>query len=546
MDTLLEITGLSKSFGGARALDAVDLDVRTGEVHGLLGQNGSGKSTLLKVLAGFHQPDEGRLAVRGEPADLPLAPGAYRELGMAFVHQDLGLVPDLSVCENLIVARLGAGVQKRLRWRSEHARAKEALARHGLGEIDTRAQVASLSQMQRALLAIVRAVEELREDDHAHPLLVLDEPTAFLPRAGIEQLFELVRGLVARGASVLFVTHDLDEVIELCDRVTVLRDGRLAGTAVVRETTADGLVELIVGRRLAALAQREPAAATDAARGLARLRVQGLRGRYVDGIDLELYPGEVLGVTGLLGSGFEEVPHLLFGSRPGHGTVTLDDEPAMAVERLKPGRAVELGIAFVPSDRPLDGAVGALSVADNVTMTTLAEHRRGPLLSRRSLRDTARQLGEQFAVSPNEPGMPLGSLSGGNQQKVVMAKWLQRDPRVLLLDQPTQGVDVQARRQLFDAISGAARRGSAVLCASADYEELAALCDRLLIVARGRVVRELRRDELSKERIAEHVLTSTTMPASDLAEAAQPLGQGPRVSSENSPEAPSRSRGATS
>ena len=238
MDALLEFTGVSKSFGGARALAGVDLRVRAGEVHGLLGQNGSGKSTLLKVLAGFHQPDDGRLAVRGEQVALPLAPGAYRELGMAFVHQDLGFVPDLSVCENLIVARLGAGVQRRVRWRAEHARAADALARHGLGAIDTRAPVASLTQMQRALLAIVRAVEELRADDHAHPLLVLDEPTAFLPRQGIEQLFALVRGLgCERGASVLFVTHDLDEVMELCDRVTVLRDGRLAGTAVVSETT---------------------------------------------------------------------------------------------------------------------------------------------------------------------------------------------------------------------------------------------------------------------------------------------------------------------
>jgi ribose transport system ATP-binding protein len=522
MDVLLELADVSKSFGGARALAGVDLRVRAGEVHGLLGQNGSGKSTLLKVLAGFHQPDAGRLVVRGEEVPLPLAPGAYRELGMAFVHQDLGLVPELSVCENLIVARLGAGVQRRVRWRTEHARAADALARHGLGAIDTRAPVASLTQMQRALLAIVRAVEELRADDHAHPLLVLDEPTAFLPRQGIEQLFALVRGLVERGASVLFVTHDLDEVMELCHRVTVLRDGRLAGTAVVSETSADALVELIVGRRLAALAQRAASTAppTGGAAATPRLRVADVRGRYVHGVELELRAGEILGVTGLLGSGFEELPHLLFGSRPARGTLALDGTAPIALERLTPARAVELGIALVPSDRPLDGVVGALSVTDNVTMTRLDAHRRGPLLARRAMRATARELGERFAVVPNEPGMPLGALSGGNQQKVVLAKWLQRDPRLLLLDQPTQGVDVEARRQLFDAIAGAARRGAAVLCASADYEELAALCDRLLIVARGRVVRELGREQLSKELIAEHVLTSTSLGAVELAELA--------------------------
>ena len=513
---LLEISGLAKSFGGARALDGVDLVVGPREVHGLLGQNGSGKSTLLKVLSGFHQPDDGSLVMRGQAIGLPLAPGAYRDLGMAFVHQDLGLVPELSVCENLIVGRLGAGVQRRVRWRAEHARAADALQRHGLTDIDTRQRLTELSQMQRALLAIVRAVEELHDAEHAQPLLILDEPTAFLPRAGIEQLFALVRGLVDRGASVLFVTHDLDEVIEICDRVTVLRDGRVAGTAEVAETTADGLVELIVGRRLAALPERTAPAAAHP--GAPRLRATGVRGRYVAGIDLEIRPGEILGVTGLLGSGFEEVPHLLFGSRPAAGELALDGGSSLDLARLRPGRAIGLGIAFVPSDRPEDGTVAALSVTDNVTMTALDAHTARGVLSRRALRATASELGNRFTVVPNDPDLPLGALSGGNQQKVVLAKWLQRDPRVLLLDQPTQGVDVQARRQLFDAIHGAARADAAVLCASADYEELAALCDRVLVIARGRVVRELSGDELTKERIAEHVLTSTSLPAADLAE----------------------------
>jgi ribose transport system ATP-binding protein len=516
---LLQISGLRKSFGGVHALEDVALDVRPGEVHGLLGQNGSGKSTLLKVLSGFHAPEAGRLLMRGREIPLPLGAGAYRELGMAFVHQDLGLVPELSVCENLIVARLGTGVQRRVRWRAEHARAQQALRRHGLTDIDSRSTVAELTQMQRALLAIVRAVEELHAADHPQPLLILDEPTAFLPRAGIDQLFALVRGLVERGASVLFVTHDLDEVIEICDRVTVLRDGRVAGTAVVAETTADGLVEMIIGRRLGVQSPRVAAAAPDA-EAVPRVRAAGLRGRYVDGIDLEIHPGEILGVTGLLGSGFEEIPHLLFGSRPAEGELALDGAAPLNLRRLHPGRAVGLGLAFVPSDRPQDGAVGSLSVTDNMTMTTLGDHVRHGILSRRAMRATAQRLGQAYAVAPNEPSLALGALSGGNQQKVVMAKWLQRDPRVLLLDQPTQGVDVEARRQLFDAIHGVAARDAAVLCASADYEELAALCDRLLIVARGRVVRELRGAELTKEGIAEQVLTSTTLPAADLAEVA--------------------------
>jgi ribose transport system ATP-binding protein len=504
---LVQLSGLSKSFGGVRALDDVDLELRHAEVHGLLGQNGSGKSTLLKVLAGFHEPDAGRLALRGAPVELPLAPGAFRELGLAFVHQDLGLVAELSVCENLMVSRLGAGNRRPIRWRDERRRAAAMLERHGLDGIDPAGPVGALTQMQRALLAIVRAVEELREREHEQSILVLDEPTAFLPRVGIERLFALIRALVDDGASVLLVTHDLDEVIEICDRVTVLRDGRGAGTVTVAETTPDELVELIIGRRLERRAERPAAPAA----GAPRLRATGVGGRTLEGLDLEVRGGEVLGVTGLVGSGFEELPHLLFGSRPGRGTIAVDGRE-LALERLRPDRAMAAGMALVPSHRPVDGVIGSLTVTDNVTMPTLADQRGTLGLSRGGMRAAARGLGERYAVVPNDPGLPVEALSGGNQQKVVLAKWLQLDPAVLLLDQPTQGVDVAARVALCDAIRAAAARGAAVLCASADYEEVAALCDRLLIVARGRVVRELDRGELTKDRIAEQVLTSTSIP----------------------------------
>jgi len=505
---LLEIAGLSKSFGGAHALVDAGLRVRPGEVHGLLGQNGSGKSTLLKVLSGFHAPDAGRLALRGEPVELPLAPGAFRALGMAFVHQDLGLVPALSVCENLIISRLGAGGRRPIRWAQERRRAAEVLARHHLEGIDPASPVGALTQMQRALLAIVRAVEDLRADEHAQPLLILDEPTAFLPRVGIERLFALVRALVDDGASVLFVTHDLDEVLEICDRVTVLRDGRVAGSRDVAAATTGDLVELIIGRRLE---QREARSGAAGGARDVRLRASGVSGQVLDGVGLELCRGEVLGVTGLVGSGFEELPHLLFGARPGHGTLELEGE-VHELARLTPERAIGLGIGLVPSDRPLDGVIGALSVTDNVTMTALGDQGGRFGLSRGRMRDAAHRLGERFAVAPNRPELPLAALSGGNQQKVVLAKWLQREPRVLLLDEPTQGVDVGARRQIFGAIRAAAASGTSVLCASADYEEITAVCDRLLIVARGRAVAHLEGDDLTKDRIAERVLTSTTVP----------------------------------
>jgi ribose transport system ATP-binding protein len=502
---LLELSGLTKSFGGARALSSVDLRIDPGEVHGLLGQNGSGKSTLLKVLAGFHEPEEGALRVRGESVALPLSPGAFRELGLAFVHQDLALVPALSVTENLIVSRLAGRGRGRIRWGVENRRAADVLDRYGLTGIDPEAPVTRLTQMQRALLAIVRAVEELRADDHSAPLLVLDEPTAFLPRTGIDRLFSLVRGIVAEGGSVLFVTHDLDEVREVCDRVTVLRDGRRAGTLKVAESTTDDLVELIIGHRL----ERRVHTREDRSAGPVRLRARAVCGTVVDDVDLEVHAGEVLGVTGLIGSGFDELAHVLFGSRPGRGEIELEGE-TRDLARFQPRDAIALGVSFVPADRASDATIQRLSVTDNVTMTTLATHRAGLVLSRRSMEAKAHALGEQFAVTPNQPELDLAALSGGNQQKAVLAKWLQVDPRVLLLDQPTQGVDVRAREQIFAAIRAAAASGTAVLCASADYDELASLCDRVLVLARGRVVLELEGPELSKDDIAEKVLTSTS------------------------------------
>jgi ribose transport system ATP-binding protein len=336
---------------------------------------------------------------------------------------------------------------------------------------------------------------------------VLDEPTAFLPRQGIDRLFALVRAVVAEGGSVLFVTHDLDEVREVCDRVTVLRDGRLAGTGVVADMSGEDLVELIIGHKV----ERHEHAAPVGQDAPVVLQATSVGGEFLRGVDVTVRAGEVLGVTGLLGSGFEELAHVLFGSRRGTGQLELEGR-SLDLAALTPARAVGLGMGFVPADRPNEAAIGALSVTDNMTMTTLDRHRSPLGLSRGRMEQSAKELGERFAVQPNRPSLELNALSGGNQQKAVMAKWLQIQPRVLLLDQPTQGVDVRAREQIFAAIREAAASGTAVLCASADYEELAAICDRLLILARGEVVRELTGAQLTKDAIAQHVLTSTSAP----------------------------------
>lgn len=497
----LELRNLSKSFGGTHALRGVDLDVLPGEVHGLLGENGSGKSTLIKVLAGAHPPDGGELSVDGERVALPLATGQFRQLGMSFVHQDLGLVDSLSVLENLRVAELASSRSRfGISWRSERARAREAFERYGV-VLDPVATVSALKPVERALLAIVRAIEEIRSVGRGEGLLILDEPTVFLPKEGVERLFALVREAAVAGTSVLFVSHDLDEVREITDRVTVLRDGSLVGTVITADTSETQFVEMIIGRRLAALGEIEHADLTAKRVGVA---VEGLSGPSVRDVSFEMHESEVVGLTGLIGSGFEEVPHLLYGARRARsGTLTIHDVP-IDLTRLQPAGAIRAGLALIPADRKTDGSVGSLPVDENVALSVLDRYFNGVRLDRGRMRRETGELMRRFDVRPNDPSLPYGSLSGGNQQKALLAKWFQTDPRLLLLDEPTQGVDVGARQQIYELIRTAAQeRGVHVLCASSDYEQLASLCDRVLVFGRGRVWRELVGREVTKERIIE-------------------------------------------
>ncbi len=497
----LALRNLSKSFGGTQALRGVDLSLLPGEVHGLLGENGSGKSTLIKVLAGFHAPDEGELAIDGEPVRLPLAPGQFRELGLSFVHQDLGLIESLSVLENLRVAELASSRSRfGIRWRRERRRARETFERYGV-RIDPAATVGELKPVERALLAIVRAIEEIRSVGVGHGVLVLDEPTVFLPREGIEVLFSLVRDVAAAGATILFVSHDLDEVREITDRVTVLRDGALVGTVGTRETSETRFVEMIIGRRLAKLAEVEHADLTERRVGVS---VEGLSGSIVNDVTFQMHDGEIVGLTGLIGSGFEEVAYLLYGARTARaGRLVLDGE-AKELTRLTPPAATRSAIALIPADRKTDGSVGSLPVVENLALAVLDRYFNGISLERRRMRRETSGLMQEFDVRPNDPSLPYGALSGGNQQKALLAKWFQTEPRLLLLDEPTQGVDVGARQQIFGLIRTAVdERGMHVLCASSDYEQLSLLCDRVLVFGRGRIWRELVGEDLTKERIIE-------------------------------------------
>lgn len=506
---LVELVGLSKTFGSFRALSEVSLAVRAGEVMGLLGENGSGKSTLIKVLAGFHAPDPGaKLLIRGEFVQLPILPGTFRKLGISFVHQDLAMVPELSVAENMRVAQGVAGRRAFVSWRAERAQVARTFAEFGL-DIDPAAPVESLGETDRALVAILRAVGELGDQ---RTLLVLDEPTVFLPREGTDLLFRVVRDLVAdRRCGVLLVSHDLNEVLKHSDRVTVLRDGRVQGTVESASSTPRELTELIVGRELAA-AVRQP---TLTKRRAVAATVTGLRGPRLVSLDVELGVGEIVGMTGLAGSGYEHVLPSLYGAEPASGTLELEGK-TLQLDRLTPAKALRSRIVFVPADRKREGSVAELTVEQNLTIPVLDQLRSGVALRPKALAARSRALVEQYDVRPRDTTAIFGNLSGGNQQKAVLAKWLQTDPRLVLLAEPTQGVDVGARAHIFGLLREVAAKGVPIVVASSDYEQLATICDRVLVLARGEVVEELTGEDLTPQVMSERVLSSTSLHPSRL------------------------------
>lgn len=494
---------LTKRFAGTAALSNVDLAVAYGEVHGLLGENGSGKSTLIKVLAGVHVPDAGELRIGGVPVPVPIPLEVRARHGMAFVHQNLGVVPTLSVAENLLLDEIAVdGTSRLYGQRRRDARAREILLALGI-DLDPRTPLSRLGAGDRARVAIARATHSIEalappggRSGTGAGILVLDEATASLTKDNVEQLGKLVRSFAARGGAVLLVSHDLDEVLQLTDRVTVLRDGCRVATEATADLSRDRLVELIVGRAVESRAAR-PAAARERE---ALVRVRGLASELVQGIDLRIGSGEVVGLTGLLGSGADAVPYLLAGASPARsGTLELAGD-AVALSRMSPFQAMRRGIVLVPANRPVEAAIRNLTVAENVELPYDRPGRTwvtSGALARRS-----RPKMEDFDVRPRDPTFDMGNLSGGNQQKAILARLFTRDPRLVLLARPTQGVDVGARQQIYGRIRALAP-GRAVLCVSDDHQELLQLCDRVLVMVEGRIAAELGTAELSPETIAE-------------------------------------------
>lgn len=480
----LEAAGVSKTYGATRALDDVSLSVSTGAIHGLMGGNGSGKSTFIKMLAGVVAPDAGRLAISGEWGEARAhTPAKAKAAGLHFVHQQNSTFPDLTVAENLA---LGRGFERTpvgsIAWRAQRDRASAVLRRFEI-DVDPGMAMVRLSAASQMMVAIARALQD-QDDTTERGILVLDEPTASLPKHEVNVLLDALRRYAADGQTIIYVSHRLEEVVAIADEVTVLRNGRVASRLHGEQITHDELVAGITGKSptaVALVAAAKPPV-PDSANPVLALERTG-QGR------VEVRAGEIVAVTGLLGSGRSRMLKQIFGvtARDGLG-VELAGRP------LKGGSiatAIERGVAFVPENRLAEAALPDLSIAENMSITCLSEHSRFGWIKPSRERGAARRLIKEFGVRAPSATAPLTALSGGNQQKVVLARWLQRRPEILLLDEPTQGVDIGARNEIHELIRSAAAAGTAVMVVSSDFAELAAVCHRAVIVNKGVVVNQI-------------------------------------------------------
>jgi ribose transport system ATP-binding protein len=518
-EAALALKGISKTFGSTRVLRDVDLFLEPGARLGLLGENGSGKSTLVKILAGYHAPDPGgTLWVGGRELPLPVSATSAREHGMAFVFQDLGLARKLTVVENLLISsRNNPGTHGlgHLNARSERASAGRTFASYGL-HLNPSAVVDTLPPVDQAMLAIVRAAEELRRfrerSGSAKAVMLLDEPTVFLPQTELAFLYDLIRNVSSDGVSVLLISHNLEAVREVCTDVLILRNGAVAGRSSMASVSDAELVTMITGRSQQGGKQAEPPAPRRRARtsGTAsatepKVTVTGAHGTRVIDVSFTIGEGEIVGVTGLLGSGIEELPYLLFGpKRASAGTIRVGSRE-LALDKLTPVTAVGGGIALVPADRRRDGGIGRVSAQENLLITTITRYWQGFQLSSGRMRARAADRCEAFGVLPRKPDALFETFSGGNQQKVILAKWLEHGPQLLVLHEPTQGVDVGARAEIYRLLERAAEDGLAVLWVTADAAELAEVSDRVLVLTDGRITAELTSPGLTKSDISSAV-----------------------------------------
>jgi len=488
----LRLTDIVKSFPGVKALKDVTFEVREGEVHALLGENGAGKSTLMAVAAGAIPPDSGTVEIGGRRLERAL-PSAAQALGLSVVYQHPSVLDDLTVAENLLFA---VPSERRPGHRGEHAWAREQLDVVGC-DADPTARAAELSVAQRQLLEIAKALTLEAK------VLVLDEPTESLTAAEAERLFSQVDAVRRRGASVVYISHRLPEVRRIADRITVLRDGTTSGTVVTSEVGEDEILQMIVGRPMNQTFPAKPDRGGTSAASV--LVATGLRGPRMHGVTIDVEPGEIVGLAGVEGNGQRETLRALAGLIPHRGSVELAGSPA---DTRTPGRARRSGIFYLPHDRHGEGIFGTLSVRENITLLVLKELSRAGFLHRRRESQLARAQVEAFGVRTASAESPVRTLSGGNQQKVVISRTLLAEPKVLLFDEPTRGVDVGARMEIYRLLREAADVGRSVIVASSDALELQGLCDKVLVFSRGQVVRILTGEDVTEANITGTAITA--------------------------------------
>ncbi len=482
--SLLSFENVTKRFGGTTALDDVSVTLAAGEILALLGENGAGKSTLIKSLAGIHAPDEGRILFKGE-AYRHTPPKPHVKQRVAFIHQDLGLVEWMTVAENMGLAQGFSRKAGLISWRDTESRAKAALRKVGCNFDPTR-RVQDLSRTEKSLVAIARALAV--EAD----VLVLDEPTASLPADEVERMFEVLRDLRAKGVGMIYVSHRLDEIFRLADRVAVLRDGKLVGTRDVKNTTPTELVNLIVGREVKDLYFR-----ANRSTGAETLNVKNLSTFGAGPVSFAARGGEVLGLVGLRGAGQEAIGRALFGAQACTGELTLNGR---LLSLTSPQAALEQGIGLVARDRTEESVAPSLSVRENMFLNPLAMGRRlMSVLSPSAEAGQAEAIGRNVGLRPNEPSLAVEALSGGNQQKIVVGRWLATNRKLLIAEDPTAGVDVGAKSEIYRLIGKALEDGLTVIVVSTDFEEVAHICHRALVFSRGRIVAEIDQGDLTTQ-----------------------------------------------
>lgn len=503
---MLVCEGISKRFGVTQALDDVSASFLPGEVHALMGENGAGKSTLGKILAGLHRQDAGRVLIRARPGEgvgeslRELTPGSIDEAfgsGIRIVHQELAQCPNLSVAENLCLHDLPTSRFGLVDRRAMHERAARLLAALEPG-IDVEAPLGLLGPGRRQMVQIAASLDDRAGGSAPGArVIVLDEPTSSLSISEVERLMEIVRDLASRGLTLIYVSHRMAEIFQVCDRVTVLRDGRFVATSGVREIDEGTLIEQMIGRRLAQTEKRKPAE-QEGGRPALRVRQLTSPGR-VDDVSLDVMPGEIVGLGGLVGSGRSEVLDAVFGvDRRARGEVIVQGR---AIGTRAERAMIRAGVGYVPEDRKLEGLFFDLGIDENLIVPFMPSLGRGGLRSLRRERRAASERMTEFRIKAAGPKSPPGSLSGGNQQKLLIARWMTPETRVLLLDEPTRGIDVGTKSEIYRIIRAAADRGVAVLLVTSEMPELLALSDRILVMCAGRIAGELRGKEMTQSNI---------------------------------------------